>query len=120
MKNIDLPEDFRTGKIVQLYIDNKPWLKGDKTESDKRHFQLLEEILRKEGINNFPTLSMGDVKVPALTDGERYRVVGMGACEKFRNVYSFNGWSDDYTTRMSIDINHLQDMHGINPELEFI
>jgi len=120
MKNIDLPVDFDTGKIVQLYIDGQPRLIGDNSAKDKYHSDLLEEILRKEGIRNFPTIQLDSipVSVPALTDGERYIVVGMGVCQKFKNVYSFDGLSMDYG--IGIDTKHLEDLQTLNPEARFI
>ena len=118
MKNIELPADFDTGKIVQLYIGGQPWLKGGKTSEGKYHYQLLEEILRKEGVNDFPTIKFDGMVIPALTDGKKYDVVGMGVCEKFRNMYSFDGSSTDYG--IGINLKHLEDLQALNPEARFI
>lgn len=121
MKNIDFPPDFENGNIVQIYIHNEPWLKGDKYTSQKRHSQLLEEILNAHNISDFEKTTVSGVVFPVLVDPKgRYRVAGMGTCQVFRNMYSIGGWCEDWGGQVDIDKQHLEDLGKINPELDFI
>lgn len=104
-------------KVVQLYIDGKP-LFGVENEHTSYHVLILEECLRKEGIEfNLIPIDNGNDFGPALK-GERYRAVGMGFLIKGGNKFYFSGSSQDYG--IGIDKTHLEDYKQSVENLEMI
>jgi hypothetical protein len=103
------------GKVVQLYVDNKPYLKFPKFRLNI-HGDILRRLLDELDIPYKKVMGLYTRNsVPAPT-GERYRVVGMGHYDtdsRDRRLITFSGSSMDYG--LGIDQKHLDDIVMLQP-----
>ncbi len=89
VKLVDFPTRNADFRAIQLYLDEIPYLVcGD---SNKLHAFLLHDFLQKNGItfDTIPSPRAPPARIPALSDDNRYRVVGMGYAEIYYDIHYF-------------------------------
>ena len=119
MKNVDLPKTFGNAKVVQLYLNNQPWLVGraDTAGNPVYHPLILEEFLIEHDIQ----FQRNKQFLPVL-EGRQYRVAGMGVCSISKGTYYFGGFSESYSELeklFGIDKKHLEDFKKVNPGFRY-
>ena len=89
VKLVDFPLNDGEFKIVQIYLDETPYLVCG--AYDDLHQELLKKFLISYEVNFdiIPAPGMPDFQVPALSDNKRYRVAGMGKSEIYYNIKYF-------------------------------
>jgi hypothetical protein len=96
-------------KVVQIYLDNKPYLMcGDKEKY--YHYQLLESFLLSKEVEYASTLVPGTKLKVADLEGERYKVAGMGSASINQQEKKFDlpgGFSEGYKIRIDEEFNEL-------------
>lgn len=109
------------GKVIQLYVDDKPYLRFRGHESDTSkisHGKMLRDILDEMNIPYETVMDKTRKDLPAPT-GQRYRVVGVGYYI-LTGVGGFHLLSDKNTDyNMGIDKKHLEEIIRLSLEWTF-
>lgn len=115
---VNLPEVNSAGTLVQLYVDNKPYLRFD-----KRPFyhpgKTIKEFLDLLKVPYYTTIGPFSRKIVPELNGERYSVVGMGDFSAFDDknaIELFDLSHRDYS--LGINQKHLDDIVRLQPELK--
>lgn len=118
-----LPSGDELTKVVQIYIDENPFLICKPIPTT--HRDILEGILKQSGITDFKTIDFGVEnrhQFGPVPVGNQYRVVGMGLCQNVLRRYYFFGDSTDYKPHgiTGIDEEHLEKVQALHPELSLV
>ncbi|MBI3027464.1 hypothetical protein HYY70_05095 [Candidatus Woesearchaeota archaeon] len=118
------PPDRGMGLVVQVYVDDKPYLrfrpfKYGMRRGEYNHGAILKEFLGQLKIV-YDTIVGSDLRIPMPTpNGERYSVVGMGDFEVDDDNHSINfiRFNPDYRVyEFGINQKHLDDIVRLCPE----
>ncbi|MBI3413187.1 MAG: hypothetical protein HY051_03850 [Candidatus Aenigmarchaeota archaeon] len=107
------PDKTDTFKVVQLYVDDEPYLRFG--SADSIHGHILADCLDKLKVPYHTMPNQDGDEIP-IAEGERYRASGMGygiVLPELTEV-SFLGNSADY--QIGIDADHLQKIREISPD----
>jgi len=107
---VRFPQGDVTGKFVQLFIGDEPYLRAD--YMSEYHRVILTNTLKEFEIEFGTTIGRRGIEIPEA-EGERYRVVGMGTFTMKKNRVSLFSDSADYGIRPDRD--HLD---KLNPLLD--
>lgn len=99
---IVLPRD--SGRFVQIYIGNEPYLRGGPVEG--RHAELLADALHEFKIKFELRRTREDILIPEKAKQRAYSAVGMGLYRILPEKILFDMHSSDYL--IGTDENHLR------------
>ena len=115
MDQIELPQDGRLYKIVQLYVDGTPRLETGSASADT-HASILERTLKELGVS-YGTIRSLEHEIPALGGKDKpYEVVGMGYLKRELRGIVIYGRSEEY--KIGVNKEHIDRCKPLIQEIE--
>ena len=93
---LNFPDKKERFKVIQIYVDEKPYLVCGSMSFN--HYEILKNFLEERKIN-FQMIQLRQNFTIPSSNGERYKVCGMGEAEVFPEIKFFQlpyGSSHDY------------------------